>query len=106
MDDTILFIVIGYLPIFDKPFRSPWTEEAQTPETSSDSGTPPVKMNDSTPTPQLSTIVQELNEACGIISNSDLKKEAARLRAISAAKDLVAKLENPAETILRDAFSV
>ena len=63
-------------------------------------------MNHSTSTAQVSIIVQELNNACTIIKNSELQKEAARLRAISAAKDLVAKLENPAETIFRDAFSV
>ena len=63
-------------------------------------------MNHSTSTAQVSIIVQELNNACTIIKNSELQKEAARLRAISAAKDLVAKLESPAETIFRDAFSV
>ena len=63
-------------------------------------------MNTSIQTAPISTIVQELNKACTIISDSDLQKEAARLRALSAAKDLVAKLENPAETILQHAFSV
>lgn len=63
-------------------------------------------MNTSLQTAQISSIVQELNKACTIISDADLQKEAARLRAISAAKDLVAKLENPAEIILQHAFSV
>ena len=63
-------------------------------------------MNNSTPTAQISIIVRELNDACTTIKNSDLQKEAARLKAISAARDLVGKLESPAETIFRDAFSV
>ena len=65
-----------------------------------------VKMNTSLQTAQISSIVQELNNACTIISDADLQYEAARLRAISAAKDLVAKLENPPEIILQHAFSV
>ena len=63
-------------------------------------------MNNSTQSAQISTTVQELNEACTIMRDSDLQKEAARLKAVSAAKDLVARLENPAETILQHAFSV
>ncbi len=55
---------------------------------------------------QISNIVGELNKACTVMKDSDQQKEAARLRAVSAAKDLVAKLENPAETILQHAFSV
>ena len=63
-------------------------------------------MNNSVQTAQISNIVQELNKACTVIKDSDTQKEAARLRALSAAKDLVSKLENPAETILQHAFSV
>ena len=63
-------------------------------------------MNNSTQTVQISTIVQELNAACTIVSDSELQKEAARLRALSAARDLVATLEKPAETIFQNAFSV
>ncbi len=63
-------------------------------------------MNDSTQSAQISNTVEELNEACTVMRNSDLQKEVPRLKAISAAKDVVAKLENPAETILQHAFSV
>ena len=63
-------------------------------------------MNNTLQTPQISNIVQELNKACTFITDADLQKEAARLRAISAAKDLIAKLEHPAETILQHATSV
>ena len=63
-------------------------------------------MNNSTPTSQISTAVEELNKAYTIISESEQQKEAARLRALSAAKDLVGKLENPAETIFQNTFSV
>ena len=63
-------------------------------------------MNNSIQTAQISNIVQELNNACTVIKDSDQQKEAARLRALSAAKDLVSKLENPAETIFQHAFSV
>ena len=63
-------------------------------------------MNSSIQTAQISNIVQELNKACNFIKDSDLQKESARLRALSAARDLVSKLENPAETIFQHAFSV
>ena len=63
-------------------------------------------MNSSTQTAQISSIVQELNVACTVIKDSELQKEAARLRALSAAKDLVAKLESPVEAITQLAFSV
>ena len=66
----------------------------------------PVKMNNSEHTARISAIVQDLNKACTIISDSELQAEAARLSALSSAKDLVAKLENPADTIFQHAFSV
>ena len=63
-------------------------------------------MDRSTQSAQISNIMQELNKACTVMKESDQQKEAARLRAISAAKDLVAELEKPAETIFQHAFSV
>ena len=63
-------------------------------------------MNNTTQTAQISSLVQELNKACIVIQDSELQKEAARSRALSAAKDLLAKLESPAETIFQHAFSV
>lgn len=65
-----------------------------------------VEMNNSIQTAEISAVVQELNKACTVISDSDRQKEAARLRALSAAKDLVVKLQTPAETIFQLTFSV
>ena len=75
-------------------------------ETSPVSSIIAVKMNNSEHTARISAIVQDLNKACTIITDSELQAEAARLSALSAARDLVAKLENPAETIFQHAFSV
>lgn len=63
-------------------------------------------MNNSIQTAQISNIVQEVNKVCTAIKDSDRQKEAARLRALSAARDLVSKLESPIETTRQNAFSV
>lgn len=63
-------------------------------------------MDNSTTAAQISTSLQKLNEECDTINESDLRKEAARLRALSATKDLVANLENPTETIFQQILSV
>ena len=63
-------------------------------------------MNSPSSIGQISAIVRDLNQACTAINESEIQKEGARRRALSAARELVAELENPTETIFQQILSV
>lgn len=55
---------------------------------------------------QISSIVSEIDSAAKAIHDGEEEIKTARKRALLAARNLVATLEDPAETVFKHAFSV
>lgn len=63
-------------------------------------------MNIPTQNAQISSIVNEIDSAAKAIRDGEEEIKKARKRTLLAARDLVATLEDPIETVFKHAFSV